>query len=247
MSRIIALLFVLTSLFYVFLLNRFRIADPVNGFNREYRQFFLRSSVFRKLLFLNEVGDLRYEYLLSEKPVVLVEVDYQEGKNPDEKIEEWVEKIISTTVRKKVNVRVSEDEVIGNGVEFSDKELREIAKNSQDYFAGEGEVYLHIIYVSKSKEAVSNSGLALTKDSIFIYRDSIDGLSESEDIRERIEESTIKHEFGHQLGLGHMEEENCIMSELVEVYDNRKYQFYNIPLEYCEESLDELRRMRVGS
>lgn len=244
MSKIFTFLFALVVLLYVFLLYSFRLADPLNSFNQRNRNFFLQSKLTRSLFFLNRPGDARFDYLSSKSDSVLVEIDYQVGRKPNENLEEWVGGVISELLRKDVEIYISEQREISDVDEFSDRELRRLAEITRDYSSSKEQNYLHVLYVSKSFEAPSNTGLVLTADGFFIFKDGIDSLSENSGIRSLIEESTIKHELGHLLGLEHVDSENCIMSERVEVYEGRKYQFESIPSEFCEESLEELRRMR---
>lgn len=244
MSKIFTFLFILLALVYIYFLQQFRNAGSSNYVNEQLRPLFLQIAMTRWIFFLNDIGDARFDYVSSDKPTILVEVDYQQGKNPDGSLEEWMDKLVGETVRKKVEVEVSEERKIADAQEFSDRELRELSKVTKDYDSSENRSYLHVLYVSKSSDFPSNTGLALSANELFIFRDGIDGLSDRESMRARIEESTIKHEFGHLLGLEHVEWDDCVMSEKVEVYEKRKYQFENIPLDYCKESLDRLREMR---
>jgi hypothetical protein len=245
MYKIFLFLFSVVVFVYVFLLQQLRIADQVNAFNQKYRETFLKSEIAKKLLFLDRPGDDRFEYLSGEKKTVLVEVDYQRGKVPERsEIEGWVGLMILKILRKNVDIRFADQDEIVNIEEFSDSELREAAKQARDFKASDEKSYLHIVYVSKSSQVPSNTGLALTANEIFIFKDTINSLAEREAIRDAVEQSTIKHEFGHLLGLEHVERDGCVMSERVEVYGNRRFQFDNIPLEFCEESLEDLERIK---
>jgi hypothetical protein len=244
MSKIFTLIFTVVVLSYVFLLYSLRITDPENSFNKSNRNFFLRSKITRILFFLNSPGDARFEYLSSENNKVFVEIDYQVGREPNENVKQWVENMIFKVLRKGVEVKASEEGGIPESGGFSDKELRVLAKGTRDPIFKKNKAYLHVIYVSKSIDAPSNTGLVLTANDLFIFRDRIEELSGRGNIRSLVEESTIKHEFGHLLGLEHVDRDDCVMSESVEVYERSKYQFESIPTDFCEESLEELRRIR---
>ena len=243
MSKIFTLLFVIVALAYVFLLRSFRLADPSNSVNQQYRPLFLQSSVARSLFFLNRPGDGRFEYFSPEKDTVLVEIDYQVGRNPDERIEKWIANLVLETLRKDVEVVVTEQGEILDIEGLPDKALRSLARSTRNRVSGESRSYLHIVYISSSLDASSNTGLSLTANEIFIFKDRIYELSQKANVRSLIEQSTLKHEFGHLLGLEHVDSEDCVMSERVEVYEKRKYQFDAIPLDFCEESLEGLRRI----
>ena len=68
-------------------------------------------------------------------------------------------------------------------------------------------------------------------------------MSDLSHIQNMIEQSTIMHEWGHLLGLDHINQEDCIMNERVEVYENRRFQGSNIPTTYCAEELYQLHQL----
>ena len=245
MSKILTLLIVIAALLYVFLLQRFRIAPPANAINQQYRPFFLHSQIFRKLFFLDRPGDNRFVYFSPQKTTLVVEVDYQVQRMPDKELESWIKDLAFDTLgRDEVEVQVSEESRIEDVDEFSDKALRTIERNTRNLSPHGDESYLHVVYVSRSSAFPSNTGLTLTADAIFLFREAIWELSERSSARALVEESTLRHEFGHLLGLEHVDRPDCAMSEWVEVYGNKRFQFDNIPLEFCEESLMQLRKFK---
>lgn len=243
MSKIFTLLFVLLAFAYISLLRSFAIADEENPVNQKYRQTVLKSGVLRKLFFLNRPGDSRYEYFSPYRNTLLVEVDFQAGRQPNVEVKDWIRGLAAETIRKDVRVEVSQEEKIGDVESFSDEELRDLAKATRDFTPESRHPYMHVMYVSTSGEYPSNTGLVLTDQDVFIFQDRIKELSDQATVRKLVEVSTIKHELGHLLGLEHVDREDCVMSELVEVYHPGKYSFESIPTEFCEESLQELQRL----
>ena len=243
MSKFFTLCFVVLAFLYVLLLRSFRLADPGNAINQKYRPLFLRSSIARSLLFLDRPGDARFE-LFSPGDSLSVEIDYQTGREPDSRIREWMERIAAQTLKKKAQITLSQDSGISDNSAFTDRKLRTLARDTRDRELAKNRAYVHIIYISKSRDFPSNTGLVLTDKDLFIFSDGIDELTDSRNARSLVEESTIAHEFGHLLGLEHVEREDCVMSETVEVYQPGKFQFESLPTDFCEESLRALDNIK---
>lgn len=247
MSKVVVFLFVVIALGYVFVLNSLKGNDSSSLVNREFRPLLLRSVLTRQIFFLNKPGDARYEYVSRDNNKIVVEVDYQKDVNPNEEIKDWFEALFIEVLNKEAEVVISEDNTIENLDSFSDNQLKKYEKVSRSPTLSENRTYLHILYVAASKETPSNTGLVLDEDSIFIFGNSIRELSERNSILARIEQSTLNHEFGHLLGLEHVDRDDCVMSETVEVYGNRRRQSENIPLDYCKESWERVREIRSES
>ena len=244
MSKVFTLVFVALVLSYVFLVLNLKDVDSDGVVNRELRPVLTKSAFYKSVFFLNSPGDARYDFFSSDKPTVLVEVDYQKGFEPNENLEDWIKSLFSETVGKEVLFEISQEEKIEGVRGFSDSELVSLSKSTRDFSGDSKQGYLHILYVSESEDYPSNTGLVLTANDFFIFRKGVDRLTDQKQARARVEESTIKHEFGHLLGLEHVERGDCVMSEQVEVYENERLQFGNIPLEFCAESKFAMERMR---
>jgi len=104
--------------------------------------------------------------------------------------------------------------------------------------------FLNIIYLTHYKPDPRYLGITINKDTIFIFKGGFEGIGENEKVLRRIEQSTIMHEWGHLLGLGHVESEDCIMSEMVHFYSDRELWTGEVPTQYCAETLYEIKKMK---
>jgi predicted Zn-dependent protease len=84
----------------------------------------------------------------------------------------------------------------------------------------------------------------VNQNTIFIFQPVIKKLSNEPHIHDRLEQSTIMHEFAHLLMLEHIDQPDCIMTQTVEVLEHTRYQAGNIPTEFCPETLFQLDRLK---
>jgi hypothetical protein len=216
-----------------------------NPINKELRSSILKSTLTKSVLALNDPGDHKFMYASPATSSITVEVDVQAGIVPHPSLKSWLEGMLKETLGKQADVRIDYDNNIPPQTSFTYTELLSIAKKTRDPLLAAQANYLHIIYLSSSANEPTNAGMVLTSTDMFIFKHVINELNQMESIRARIEHSTIKHEWAHLLGIDHVDQENCIMSPRVEVYENRRFQGGNIPTEYCPETLfliDQLKK-----
>lgn len=246
LQRTISLFAALILLTYATLFVSFHFVQRDNPVDKTIRPLLIQYDFARYGFFLNSYGDLRYEYLSPDTKEVLIEVDYQRGQDPDFIMEAKLREMMQKLLGKGVDIRINEEEKIANFSSFSDEGVDKILKTTRDYKPSPEQIYLHIVYLSRSEADPGNAGWSVGADEIVIFKGAISSMTERRDIIQRLEESTVKHEFGHLLGIGHNDRENCVMSAVVEVKGNYKYQDENIPTEFCGESeviLDDYRKV----
>ncbi len=210
-----------------------------NSFIGEYlKRITLKNPKIVELLNLNVPGDARYLYLDPGNQSVSVKVVSVNSKKPNEEIDRWLREIIFETVNKNAVVNIIQNVGYPKTRLLTNEDLNEIRKNaiSQD----DGDLYL--IYVCSYADKESSVGLVIHRDTIFIFRDAIEALSERGYVKEVLEKTTIMHEWGHLLGMDHIEDENCIMDESVEVYDSSPMG-KDLPTKYCWEELQRLKKL----
>lgn len=222
----------------------FHVLDRSNPINSNLRIQMLRSNITRSLFMLNEYGDNRLAYLTPNSNTVLVEVDFQKGKDPDRSTEAWIKTTIEELMGKNVEIMVIQDKEIPDLKEFSEFELKEAITKSQTYFPKENQDYIHILYVSKLTPYPSNNGMAMDATSIAIFQSVIQNEDLKRETIRDIEEATLKHEIGHLLGLEHIADDRCIMSENVEILGSYVQQSGEEKVKFCGESLVELDKFK---
>lgn len=124
---------------------------------------------------------------------------------------------------------------------FGDADLNRLRKSVRNALDPMSTIY--VVYVTTYAEKPESAGVVLHRDTIFIFNDTLLSLSEDVETRERMELSTLKHEWGHLLGLNHTISPDCVMSERVKVYDQPPIGWI-VPIEHCEETLLELENIK---
>jgi hypothetical protein len=222
----LVLLFLLIFFLLVFYLIRFK---STTYYGKKLRVEILHHNYLTSLLNLNQPGDARFLYLKSSRDNLRVEVNYLPRQKPDNEVDGWIKKMILGTTGKNVDIEISEDLFDDAKISYSDDDLNNIRNKLSSRFAP---LKLNIVYLTKYKETPSLVGLTLHRDTLFIFKENLNSLSEDEIIQKKLEESTLMHEWGHLLGLEHEDDINCIMAEQVDVYTNKAW-LNTIPTEYC--------------
>ena len=189
-----------------------------------------------RILNLNEPGDGRYIYLDSAVPSVSVSIYSIDAKPYDERVKLWMGDIMHSTVNKEIGEIFEGDINYGKTELLTNENLEEIYKLVKS--TSKSDVY--IIFTGSYAEKPSSVGLVIQRDAIFIFNDAIELLSERGYVKDLLEKTTIMHEWGHLLGLEHINYSNCIMNEMAEVYDNPPVG-KNLPIKYCWEELNIIR------
>lgn len=199
---------------------------------------FIKHPQVVSILNLNEPGDYRYYYLNSGSDVLNINVVSVNSKAPNKDAKNWLLEILQKTVDKKAVFTDGE-------ISYPKTDLLENSdlKKIRDEIISNGAADFNLVYASSYAEKPSSVGVVIHRDTIFIFSDAIEALSEKGYINNLLEKTTIMHEWGHLLGLEHVNKENCIMNELLEVYD-RPPTGKTIPAIYCWEELDQLRKIK---
>lgn len=189
-----------------------------------------------RLLNLNEPGDARYLYFDPSSKNISVNVVSVNIKEPNSKVDLWVEDMISQTVKRSASVGVVSNIAYAKTKLLTDADLSEIRKRAISRMRTD----LYLIYTSSYAEKETAVGLVLHRDTIFIFRDALNALSEKESVKDILEQTTIMHEWGHLLGLDHVNDGACIMNEIVDVYDYPPIG-KDLPTKYCDKELQLIK------
>ena len=241
MKLVVETLILIILSIYLILFYSFQWADPENTINVELRPIIIRQQTIKNLFKLNRIGDNVYTYTNPQYPTITVEVDYQSDITLTPELDLWIDNMINDTLGKKVEVIIDDNNQLTPKSSYTDKELFQLTSSQVHYRSTTP--YLHIIYLSSSSEVPTNAGRVVNHDTIYMFANVLGSLSDKVDIQLMLEQSTLMHEYGHLLGVEHIDQENCIMSKKVEVYGSSRYQGGNIPIDFCPETLYQLKKL----
>jgi len=238
-SIFILIVIIVASFLYV-VIRYFANSDNTdNWFNNNYREGFAQNLFLRKILNLRWDGDGKSDYLLDEKYTSLyIEVDQYDDCNISEESMNGVQGEISRIINKPggVSYKISDDTIALANDGYNSEGIRNLAQRYQNNATSDTQAVLYIMCLNRYEEQLSNIGQTVHEDGVVVFWDTIQKLaSSSTEMIQTYISSTILHEFGHQLGLDHSNDTNCLMSESVESPGNAAGAIYLIPSHYCEE------------
>ncbi|MBU0598109.1 matrixin family metalloprotease [Patescibacteria group bacterium] len=233
---VLLLILIIVVFSYVVLRYFANSENQDNWFNDSWRSKFSRYPFLRTIIGLHWDGDALSDYLMPEKmDSLVIEFDRYENCDIDIDLQEQLVQEISRVIDKPGGITFKEDDYyILNQPSYSREEIRELAKIHQDYRSKAGVAVLYIMCMNKSADYPTNIGLTVHENGIVIFQEAIRELTKNNRATHDIYiVSTILHEFGHQLGLDHVEDRDCLMTERVESPGNALGALSLIPDSFC--------------
>lgn len=221
-------------------------SNEANWFNKTWREKFSRVPFFRTIFLLHWDGDARANYLLSDPFTSLrIEIDKYDQCDFSENVITQVVQEIESITGKYGMVTVTESDTIplAKG-QYTSDEIRGMKQRYQDFKSGGGEVALYILCINEYEEIPTNIGHTTQEDGIVFFWYKIFKITKGkEELLDDYVSSTILHEFGHQLGIGHIESPWCLMDESIESPPT-DLRLSFIPTVYCDEELKAVQKIR---
>lgn len=170
---------------------------------------------------------------------VVVEIQYMEGFRPTDEALNNLEQFLEERLHKSSVTILSPTEISAGGQEsYSASEVRSLEREHREEFSEEGTLVAYFIVLDGEYSESNVLGIAHYNTSMALFGETIqntsDGLGQAS--RSVIEETVMKHEFGHILGLvnsgvemqenhhdeengSHCDEESCLMYFAVRTSD----------------------------
>ncbi len=240
MKVIQTILIIVVLLFFAFLTVFIYIVkfQNENFIGKEIKKNVLKQPVLVDVFRMNEPGDYRYYYADESSSQINVVLVSAKGVKINEQSSVWINELVQETIGKNTSITLSSKKIEYKN-SFDDKALNKIRKDIQN---GKDPV-LYLIYLSKYQPRHGLVGITVHKDTIFIFKEAMEELNENQELVDRLEQSTIMHEWAHLLGVEHTPDPNCIMSEKIDVNENPYSWKGVIPIEYCNSTLRQIENL----
>jgi len=96
---------------------------------------------------------------------------------------------------------------------------------------------LDIFVLTQDATSTTQLGSTVREHGIVVFMASITALTSEPNAQAALVTSTILHEFGHQVGLDHLDDPTCIMTAVVEQPTSTVWAPQTVPTHYCAAEL----------
>ncbi|MCX6797585.1 MAG: hypothetical protein NTX98_03870 [Candidatus Doudnabacteria bacterium] len=236
-------LFLLIIVLGVFVYISVKVRGDLNSdFNQTYRYKLGRNGIFRALFGLHNDGDARAQYLLGGGPLVVEIVEPLGLDMPEESINDFTRKISNLLGRETILYNVDH---IPSG-SLGETDLEEIVKEKRRHFLP-GQPNLFIVYAEDYIGRGGEVGKTYKEFAILLSHKGLKEITNQQpEAFKQYLETTVLHEFGHQIGLPHNGQSDCIMNEKVNRPEAQGFfdGFYT-PDEFCaleKQNLEDIKK-----
>lgn len=240
MKKTFLILFILACGTFIYL--KLQVLGNENSkFNQTTRYKLGKHRWLRNVLGLHNDGDGRGWYIFGKEPLIIEVVLAKGAELNDEVLRNFAKKTENILGRKALIINT---DFIENGW-LSESQLGEEIKKHRHYQTS-GQPNLFVIYADDFQresgfvgQTYKEFGILLSdkrlREVVADYPHSLDDYIES----------TLLHEFGHQLGFDHNWQDGCIMNEKVDQPDPQGvFRGRYTPTEFCEFELNQLQKIK---
>jgi predicted Zn-dependent protease len=183
------------------------------------------------------------KFLSTHPPILSLVIHAEPGRQLSDNVKKQLVQSLTKITNKPNGVQGVDGAVVSFATDaYSREQIRALANQEKFLQDINNSATLHIFLLSKFTDTPTNIGMTVREDGVVVFMDTITDLTKSNPASvDAYVLSTILHEFGHQLGLDHVESLNCIMQSTVE---SPVSGFFSTPTQYCPQELQLIEAQR---
>ena len=237
------LIIILVSGVFIYLKTQ-SLGPDTSTFNQTTRYDLAKYPWVRQLLSLHKDGDARGEILGKTTGSITIEVVQPPGeKLSDATINDFAKKVSDVTGKP---TQVFNVDTIQNGA-LSDYDFSQIVDKFRRHVSP-GQANIFVIYADDFTTTTLEVGRTYKEFGILISHNRLAELTKQfPSVIDQYQESTLLHEFGHQIGLDHNDQTDCIMNPDVEMPQSAlSFSGPSSPTDFCQTELDQIAAIKAN-
>ncbi len=239
------MLVVLIAILGIFIYLKVQVAGDVNSnFNQTTRYTLGKYELVRRILGMHSYGDARNAFLNTGDGGIVIEVVQAKGSTiSDEIFNQFIENIKTVTGK---SVLLYNTELISSKT-LSDSDLEEVVSGYRRH-AISGQANLFVIYANDFNRTGTEVAKTYKEFGIILSDKRLKEVtSQYPNAFKEYVESTLLHEFGHQLGMEHNDRNGCVMNEKVESPTSQGFFFGTFTqTQFCDFELKQLNEIKAS-
>lgn len=216
------------------------LGSDSSQFNQTTRFTLGKHPVLRNIFALHKDGDARAEYLQGSATIEIEIAEPGNSQLDETTVDDFAAKVSKYTGR---STKVYYVDNVPNGTLSNTQIDNVFALGKRQYNPGDS--VLFVLYANDFNASDNEVGRTYQEYGMVISHDKLQTLTQAYPSSfDQYAESTMLHEFGHQLGLDHNNINGCIMNSVVE--NPQSYSVFGsyTPTDFCQSELDQLEQVK---
>ena len=221
------------------------LGPDTNYFNTHFRPALDRNPLMRKILSLHNDGDALSDYLGSRYDKISIEVDITEGTEADRSVLDRFAQAVQAITGKQTSYLISDANL--PFYNQNDDQIDSIARLYQNVFPS-NTATLYVLLMDTKRGQPLLLGQTYHEDGIVIFQQAVKNFAGGNSlIYENYDYSTLLHEFGHQIGLDHNNQEGCLMNPKADSSDRPSDYAFQIVTDFCPLEYGQINQLKASA
>jgi hypothetical protein len=210
-----------------------------------YRSRLAQFSLLRTIFYLHDDGDARADYLGDRYQQILLEINAMDGGEiRNEAISDLAGRMTAVTGKQ---VAIYYSTPIPRQETLTSADITRLEREYRRAIVPVGSAYVHVLVLPQKTDESEVLGMTVREDGLVLFADTVERFAaDSPATVPAYEASTLLHEFGHQIGLDHNDEPDCLMNARAEQGGQPRYAAQDVVTDFCPFEKQQITRLRQG-